>query len=87
MESHHSSRLKKFPLSFCSLSSRESSLLILGLKLVGSLLKVILSKFKNLFIPDTRLCGEFALHLTPGTPSYTITLHYILITDRRDTTT
>jgi len=49
-------------------------LLILGLKFVGSLLNVIPSKAKNLFIPSSKLYGVFATHSLPGEPSYTITL-------------
>lgn len=60
---------KKFPDCFCSLSKTDSSLLILGRKLVGSLLKVIPSMFKNLFIPSTRPWGVLATHLIPGYPS------------------
>lgn len=36
---------------------------------------MIPKRFRNLFIPETKLCGALALHLTPGTPSYTMTLN------------
>lgn len=52
---------KKFPLAFCSRSFRLSSLLIRGLKLVGSLRNVIRRRSRKLFIPDNRLWGECAV--------------------------
>lgn len=41
------------------------------------LLNVILSIFKNLFIPVNKSSGAFATHAFPGTPSYTTTLFLI----------
>lgn len=52
---------KKFPLAFCSLSFTLSSLLIRGLKLVGSLRNVIRSRSKKVFIPESSPCGECAV--------------------------
>lgn len=52
---------KKFPLAFCSLSLTLSSLLMRGLKFVGSLRKVIRSRSKKVFIPESKLCGECAV--------------------------
>ena len=51
----------------------ECSLLILGLKLDGSLLKVISRDAKNLFIPVKRDWGELAVVSTEGFPSNTMT--------------
>lgn len=51
---------KKLPDSFCSLSLHDSSLLILGLKFVGSLLKVMFKTFRNLFMPFTNESGVHA---------------------------
>lgn len=55
---------KKFPVAFCSLSLTLSSLLMRGLKLVGSLRKVMRSRSKKVFIPESRLCGECAVVCT-----------------------
>lgn len=55
---------KKLPLAFCSLSLTLSSLLMRGLKLVGSLRKVIRSKSKKVFIPESKLCGLCAVVYT-----------------------
>eukprot|EP01015_Nassula_variabilis_P019373 TRINITY_DN326_c0_g1_i12.p1 TRINITY_DN326_c0_g1~~TRINITY_DN326_c0_g1_i12.p1 ORF type:complete len:100 (+),score=11.15 TRINITY_DN326_c0_g1_i12:1-300(+) len=72
---NQSSKLKQSPEAFCSLSLTESNLLILGLKLAGSLLNVIPMRAKNLFIPSTKLEGLLALHLTPFIPSQTCLLY------------
>ena len=55
------------------LTFTEFNLLILGLKLDGSLLKVISKDFKNLFIPVRRDWGEFAVVSMDGWPSNTMT--------------
>lgn len=52
---------KKFPLAFCSLSLTLSSLLMRGRKFVGSRRKVMLKRSRNVFIPDSRLCGVCAV--------------------------
>ena len=49
------------------------SLLMRGLKLLGSLLNVIPSISRNLFMPETRVCGVLAMVLMEGVPSNTIT--------------
>ena len=45
-----------------------------GLEFSGSLLNVILSDFKNMFMPVKRLCGVVARVFLDGVPSKTITL-------------
>lgn len=55
------------------LTLTEFDLFILGLKLFGSLLNVIPSNCKNLFIPTNKFCGEPAVASTDGEPSNTIT--------------
>lgn len=57
---------KKFPLAFCSLSLTLSSLLMRGLKFVGSLRKVMRSRSKKVFIPESKLCGECAVVYSRG---------------------
>lgn len=49
-------------------------LLIRGLKLLGSLLKVIPNSSKNLFIPFNKDCGLWATVHKDGVPENTITL-------------
>lgn len=70
---NQSSKKKYCPERFCSTSFTDSCLLILGLKLLGSLLKVMPRSSKNLFIPASRVCGELAVVFTEGSPSNTIT--------------
>ena len=48
------------PASFCSWSLIESSLLIRGRKLVGSLRNVMSRFLRNMFMPVSNVCGALA---------------------------
>ena len=65
--------LTNFPLNFCSWSNWLLYLLILGRKLLGSLLNVTSRFFRNLLHPVNRLSGVLALASTEGWPSKTMT--------------
>ena len=51
----------------------NSSAILTHLKLLGSLLKVISSCLRNLFMPVSSDCGEHAVVSIDGVPSNTIT--------------